>query len=225
MMIGKKMTQKSAFLKSNSSKPLRFERKGPNNFVLYFKRYTIMSNLKIKLGILVMSVLFGLQSFGQSTATSNHTLTMGIPEVCLLGTSSAAISLQLTTATAGNQITGGTGTGFAQVSSIVSTGETRTITASVTGVPAGTSLSVNTTPPSGGNSGGVLGTGSTNKSLVNGASAITLVTGIGSCYTGAASTDGYQLDYTWSSSLGAYGSIVASAGVTATVVLTITNIP
>lgn len=185
-----------------------------------------MRTLITKIGICFTLILIGIQAMAQSsTATSNHSLTMGIPEVCLLGTSAAAISLQLTTTTAGNQISGGTGTGYAQVSSIVSSGETRTITAAVTGVPTGTSLSVTTTPPSGGNSGGVLGTGSTNAALVNGASAVTLVTGIGSCYTGAASTDGYTLDYTWSSALGSYGSIVASAGATATVVLTITNIP
>ena len=185
-----------------------------------------MKTLITKIEILSVLLFMGFHSMGQtSTATSNHTLTMGIPEVCLLGTSAAAISLQLTTTTAGNQISGGTGTGYAQVSSIVSVNETRTITASVTGVPAGTSLAVNTSPPSGGNSGGVLGTGSTNKSLVNAASAVTLVTGIGSCYTGSASTDGYTLDYTWSSALGSYGSIVASSGATATVVLTITNVP
>lgn len=182
-----------------------------------------MKTLISKIWILLVLMFVGFNSMGQ--ASSNHTLTMGIPEVCLIGTSAAAISLQLTTTTAGKAISGGTGTGYAQVSSIVSASELRTITASVTGVPSGTTLSVNTTVPSGGNSGGVLGTGSTGKALVNAASAVTLVTGIGSCYTGIASTDGYQLDYTWSSSVGAYGSIVASAGATATVVLTITNIP
>lgn len=176
----------------------------------------------------VIAILAAM-SFGavaqSSTNTSNHTLTMGIPEVCLLGTGASAISLQLTTTTAGNQISGGTGTGYAQVASIVSTSETRTITASVTGVPAGTSLAVSTTPPSGGNAGGVLGTGTSNISLVNSAPAVTLVTGIGSCYTGSASTDGYTLDYTWNSSVGTYGSIVATSGTSATVVLTITNLP
>ncbi len=92
-----------------------------------------MRTLISRIVILIALVLVGFSSMGQtSTATSNHTLTMGIPEVCLIGTSAAAISLQLTTTTAGNQISGGTGTGYAQVSSIVSASETRTITASVT---------------------------------------------------------------------------------------------
>lgn len=180
-----------------------------------------------KIGSLVVLGVMSMQVMAQtSTATSNHSLTMGIPEVCLLGTGAAAISLELTTTTAGNQISGGTGTGYAQVASIVSASETRTITASVTGVPAGTSLEVTTTPPSGGNSGGVLGTGSSAKPLINGAAAVTLVTGIGSCYTGSASTDGYVMDYTWNSGgAGSYGSIVATTGTSATVVLTITDVP
>jgi hypothetical protein len=182
-----------------------------------------MKNQIFTFSFLVFFLLISMNA--KSQATANHTLTMGIPEVCLLGSGGAAISLQLTTATAGGQINGGTGTGYAQVASIVSASELRTITASITGVPTGTSLSVNTTPPSGGNSGGVLGTGSTNIALVNAAAAVTLVTGIGSCYTGTASTDGYIFDYTWNCSVGAYGSIVAVTGSTANVVLTITNTP
>ncbi len=185
-----------------------------------------MRTLALKFGIFVAGTIICVEGMAQtSTATSNHTLSMGIPEVCLLGTGAAAISLELTTNTAGNQISGGTGTGYAQVASIVSASETRTITASVTGVPAGTTLEVTTTPPSGGNSGGVLGTGTSNSALVNAAAAVTLVTGIGSCYTGSSSTDGYTLDYAWNSAVGTYGSIVATTGTTATVVLTITNVP
>jgi len=176
-------------------------------------------------GMVVAFFLLTTNLLGQATATSDHTLTMGIPEVCLLGTDAAAIALELTTTTAGAQITGGTGTGYAQVASIVSAAETRTITASITGVPAGTGLKVTTAVPSGGNSGGTLGTGSTAVDLINAATAVTLVTAIGSCYTGTASTDGYALAYTWDCATGTYGNIVATTGSTATVVLTITNTP
>lgn len=181
-----------------------------------------MKNLSITVAILIAFTLFSINAIGQATATSNHTLTMGIPEVCLLGTDATAIILELTTTVAGAQITGGTGTGYAQVSSIVSAAETRTITAEITGVPAGTSLDVTTTIPTT-NAGGILGTGTSSIALVNSASAVTLVTGIGSCYTGIAITDGYKLDYTWNCATGTYGSIVATAGASATVVLTITN--
>lgn len=182
-----------------------------------------MKNLLFTLAFFVSFLLISMNA--KSQATANHTLTMGIPEVCLLGSSGAAISLELTTATAGGKITGGTGIGYAQVASIVSASELRTITAAITGVPAGTSLGVTTAAPTGGNSGGVLGTGTSATPLVNSDPAVTLVTGIGSCYTGTASTDGYKFDYIWNCSVGSYGSIVATTGSTATVVLTITNTP
>lgn len=182
-----------------------------------------MKKLIIIFGMFIVLSMFSNNVIAQ--ATSDHSLTMGIPEVCLLGTDAAAIPLQLTTNVAGDQITGGVGTGYAQVSSIVSAAETRTINASITGVPAGTTLSVDTSIPNNGNQGGVLGTGTTSIALVNAAAAVTLVTAIGSCFTGNASTDGYELAYTWDASTGTYGSIVATVGTTATVVLTITDTP
>ena len=177
--------------------------------------------------IVMFGVLFMLtiNLSAQDDGTNNHSLDMGIPEVCLLDTDAGAISLELTTTEAGAQITGGTGTGYAQVSSIVSAAETRTITASITGVPAGTGLVVDTDIPTNGSEGGVLGTGTTSVALVNGAGAIDLITGIGSCFTGTAASDGYVFSYTWDCAVGSYGSIVATTGSTATVVLTITDTP
>lgn len=184
-----------------------------------------MKKLLFTFGMVFMSFLFTIELNAQATATSNQDLTMGIPEVCLLGTDGVAVSLQLTTTTAGAQIAGGTGTSYAQVSSIVSAAETRTITATITGVPTGTSLTVDTAIPSNGNQGGTLGTGTTGINLINSDPAVTLVTGIGSCFTGTASTDGYVLSYAWDAGAsGSYGNIVATAGATATVVLTITNL-
>ncbi len=178
--------------------------------------------------IVMLGALFMLTTnlSAQDDATNNHLLDMGIPEVCLLDTDGGAISLELTTTEAGAQISGGTGTGYAQVASIVSAAELRTITAEISGVPTGTSLTVTTSIPSNGNEGGVLGTGSTDIPLDNGAAAVGLITGIGSCFTGTAASDGYVFDYAWNAgTIGAYGSIVATTGTTATVILTITDTP
>ena len=178
--------------------------------------------------IIVLSGAFFMLTINlsaQDDATSNHSLNMGIPEVCLLDTDPGAISLELTTTEAGAAITGGTGTGYAQVSSIVSAAETRTITASITGVPSGTSLTVAADIPTNGNEGGVLGTGSSATTLTNGAAAVDLVTGIGSCFSGTAASDGYIFSYVWDCAVGSYGTIVATTGSTATVVLTITDTP
>jgi len=182
-----------------------------------------MKKLKLIIGMMVACFML---TMNVSAQTDNHSLTMGIPEVCLLTTPAAAIPLELTTTTAGAQITGGTGTGYAQVSSIVGAVELRTITAAITGIPTGTALTVATAIPTNANKGGILGTGTSATALVNLAGAVTLVTGIGSCFTGTAADDGYIFSYAWDAGdVGDYGSIVATEGSTATVTLTITNTP
>lgn len=181
-----------------------------------------MKKIFFYFGMLGAFSLLSLNAGAQ--ATSNHNLSMGIPEVCLLTAPSATISLQLTTDVAGTPISGGTGSSYTQISSIVSASELRTITASITGIPTGTSLVVSTDIPTNANKAGILGTGTSDIGLVNGAAAATLVTGIGSCYTGTAADDGYKLNYAWNAGAsGDYGSIVATGGANATVVLTITN--
>ena len=189
-----------------------------------------MKKLILIAGIMSFLLVMHVNLFAQTT-TSNQELTMGIPEVLLINAvvasgSLGALTLELTTTVAGTAIAGGTGTSYAQVSSIVATAETRSITAAVTGVPTGTALSVTTAIPATGNQAGVLGAGTSGVALVNAAAATDIVTGIGSCYTGTTPGDGYSLAWTWDAgALGDYGSIVATAGATATVVLTITNTP
>lgn len=179
------------------------------------------------LGLVMMALLlclFTSESVNAQTATGNNTLTLGIPGLALLATDVAPVSLELTTSTAGAQISGGAGTTHVQVSSIVASGATRKITASVTGVPTGTSLAVSAVVPSNANYGGTVGTGLSSVDLINAAAAVDLVTGIGSCFTGSASDDGYTLNYAWNAgAVSDYGSIVELSGGSATVVLTITE--
>ncbi len=185
-----------------------------------------MKKLLIITGMICVGIMININVFAQ-TNTSNQELTMGIPEVLLINAvngsgATAPISLVLTTSTAGTAISGGTGTSYAQVSSIVATAQTRNITAAVTGVPGGTALTVTTTEPSNGSQAGTVGSGTTDVALVNSAGASNIVTGVGSCYTGTGNGDGYTLVWSWDAGAsGDYGSIVSTVGATATVVLTI----
>jgi hypothetical protein len=161
------------------------------------------------------------------TNQSTQELTMGIPEVLLINAVNAsgqvaAVSLQLTTTTAGDAINGGTATSYAQVSSIVAASKTRSITASVTGVPAGTTLDVlGVVPSASGDGDGTFG--SSAGSITLDGTAKNIFTGIGSCYTGTSAGDGYQLNWTWNAgAAGTYSNIVATGGATATVTFTIT---
>ena len=182
-----------------------------------------MKKIFFFIGMLGAFSILSLNVNAQDDETATHSLNMGIPEVTLLTGTSSLIDLELTTTVAGTAISGGIGTGYIQISSII-LATPRTITASVAGVPAGTALAVTTVVPVNANQAGVVGTGTAGVSLVNNAGAATLVTGIGSCYTGTGLEDGYQLNYSWNAGAsGDYGSIVATAGVTALVTLTITG--
>ena len=186
-----------------------------------------MKNLKLLTKLLMAGAFLLLTTnlFAQNTSTQE--LTMGIPEVLLINAVNssgnvAAVSLQLTTTTAGDAINGGTATSYAQVSSIVAQSQSRSITASVTGVPAGTTLDVlGVVPSASGDADGAFG--SSAGSVTLGTTAVNIFTGIGSCYTGTAAGDGYQLNWTWNAgAAGTYANIVATGGATATVTFTIT---
>lgn len=170
-------------------------------------------------------ILTSVPSFAQTNTTTQQ-LTMGIPEVLLINAvdssgSVAAVSLELTTNTAGTAITGGTGVSFAQVSSIVASGQTRRIQASYDVIPSGTSLDVTGAIPNSGNGDGAWGSSANTVTLST--TAQDIFTGIGSCYTGTAPLDGYILNWQWNASTaGSYGTIVATAGTSTTVTLTIT---
>ena len=185
----------------------------------------IMKKFILITGMIGAFVMFSTSIFAQDTDSDTQELTMGIPEVLLIDAvdgsgSDGAISLELTTDIAGTAITGGTGTSYAQVSSIVIEGQTRNISASVTGVPTGTELFVATDVPVNGNQAGTVGVGTTSQELT--ATAVDVVTGIGSMYTGVAGGDGYILNYIWDAgAAGNYGSIYATGGATAIVTMTI----
>lgn len=191
----------------------------------YSPKHNVMKKLLLITGLIGAFLMFHSNVTAQ--VTSNQELTMGIPEVLLINAVDAsgntgAVSLELTTTTAGTGISGGTGTSYVQLSSIVTSSQTRVMTASVTGVPAGTALALTTAIPSNANFAGTVGTGTSSVELSG--TAANIVTGIGSCYTGTAALDGYQLDFTWDAGdAGDYGTIFATGATTATVVLTIST--
>lgn len=189
-----------------------------------------MKSLKLISKIIMAGAFFLFMTttslFAQQTNSSNQVLTMGIPEVALINAvdssgNQQAVSLQLTTNIAGTAISGGTATSYAQVSSIVSSSQTRTIQANYDQIPSGTTLTVNGAVPTNGDGGGSFGSAS--GPVVLSTTAQTIFSGIGSCYTGVAAGDGYKLAWLWNAgSASNYSSIVATSGSSTTVTLTIT---
>jgi hypothetical protein len=115
---------------------------------------------------------------------------------------------------------------YLKVTSIVPTGETRKISAIIYNgtVPAGTVLKLVSAPCTTGNSEGTLGTIVSTPITLNNTSSLTIIEGIGSCYTGTASADGYRLTYTWQPDLTNYYLINATSDATSiTIMFTIAS--
>ena len=188
----------------------------------------VMKKTLLILSITLLGTLLGFNVMGQDTPIAANNLTLGMPEVTLLK-SSSTVSLLLTTANAGEAVKASVSdtTARLKISSVVAAGKTRTLSAKVTTgpIPAGTTLTLMALSPTVGLSyGGVLGSlvGS-DVTLTTGSDA-TIISSIGSCFSGTAANDGYRLKYTWGlDNPGTnYGAIRATgAGVTITVTLTL----
>ena len=177
------------------------------------------------LTIALMGTLLGSSIMVQGQTTTNG-LSLGMPELNLLNSASASISLELTTAVAGEMVQSSKSDATARVkiSSIIAQGQTRTLSAQVTtgAIPGGTTLKLAAQTP---NSafGGTKGTFGSDATLST-TSATSIVTGIGSCYSGTEADDGYVLNYTWGldNPGTSYGDIRAAPGGAAiTVTLTL----
>lgn len=160
-----------------------------------------MKKSLLVLSITLLGVLLCSNVMGQDTQAASNSLSLGMPEVLLLK-SSASINLQLTTAIAGESVKSSISdtTARLKVSSVVATGKTRTLSAKVTTgpVPAGTTLKLQALSPTvGANYGGDMGTLVGSDVTLTTSSDATIISAIGSCFSGIAADDGYRLKYTW----------------------------
>ncbi|MDP4276704.1 MAG: hypothetical protein Q8914_03625 [Bacteroidota bacterium] len=182
-----------------------------------------MKKRTLILGAVMIGAMCGYTVLGQ---TATNDLSLGMPEVLLLKSNSTTVNLTLTPQEAGLPVLSSLSNSDARVlvSSVVSGTQTRTMTASISAgtVPAGTYLKIQALTPNT-NFVGTAGTMGSEATLVNGGDAQIIITGIGTCYSGTASDDGYGLKYTYgiSGSTADYALIRASGGASVTVTLTL----
>ena len=173
-----------------------------------------------KLSLAIIAIL-GM-SFGAlaqaDTKTDNHTITITIPEVALLDIELAGASKNISTTftaptEAGLPITGpttGLNTLWLNYSSIVESAGadmSRTVTVSATSLVPGTVLNVSAgTPVVAGGSGG---TPVAITSIT--ATGQTIISGIGSVYTGDGVGAGSNITYSLTAPAGTYGSLMAGS--------------
>lgn len=176
--------------------------------------------------LLVLMITFAGTFFGSEVMaqTATNDLSLGMPEVLLVKSNSALINLTLSPQEAGLAVEPSKSDSTARVliSSVVAGVQTRNLSASVTTgtVPAGTYLKLVARAP---NASFVGTAGTLGAEIELGAVAQTVVSGIGTCYSGTAGDDGYRLKYTFGipAATGSYSAIRASVGTSVTVTLTL----
>ncbi|MFP3594125.1 hypothetical protein [Chryseobacterium sp. SIMBA_038] len=189
---------------------------------------------KIKFSIAMSLVAFAVSANlnAQDTNTDNHTITISIPEVALVDIEPAAtknITLGFTAPTeAGQPVTANASntTLWLNYSSIKSVADpTRNVTVKLNAVIPGIDIHVTAAAATGAGA-GTLGTPSAQLTL----SAVdqTIVSGIGSAYTGNGANNGHNLTYALAAGSGpggiaAYADLQATATTVATVTYTISD--
>lgn len=165
------------------------------------------------------------QTLGENQTT--NTITLGMDPVALLGNNGKNVNLTLTPRNAGESVLPSIADSTARIyiTSVISGEATRTMSANVTGtIPSGTILKLVAQEPNG-SFVGTAGTMENEIQLIDGAAALPIITGIGTCYSGTGEFDGYALKYTYGLPSGTadYASIRANAGSVVTVTLTLSQ--
>jgi hypothetical protein len=178
-----------------------------------------------RLYLLTVSIVLSFFAMGADTNVATSTLTLGVSEVSLLKTSSSTVSLTLGQQDAGMSVVPSKSDSTARllISSVI-TSTQRTISAKITTgtVPAATVLKLVALQP---NATFVGSTGTLGSQVTLDGIDRTIVTGIGTCYSGTStSSDGYPLKFTYAidSNTSNYSSLRASTGTQIIVTLTLT---
>jgi hypothetical protein len=177
---------------------------------------------KIRLCLALIITLMSDQVLGADSNVATSTVTLGLPEVALLKVNAGVITLTLEHQDAGESVEPSKSDSTARllVSSVIRS-SARTLSAKITSgsVPAGTQLSLTAMTP---NTSFVGTSGTLGSQVVLDATDRTIVTGIGTCYSGTNTNDGFPLKYTFALAEGAYGSLRATTGTQVVVTLTLT---
>lgn len=186
-----------------------------------------MKRIKFTLALSLVALALSTHMNAQDTNTDNHTITISVPEVALVDIEPAAtknITLGFTAPTeAGNPVVANASnnTLWLNYSSIKSVADpTRNVSVKLNAVVPGVDIRV-TAAAATGAGGGTLGTPSAQLTLS--AADQTIISGIGSAYTGNGANNGHNLTYALAAGSGPGGvAVYADLQATATTVATVT---
>ncbi|MCS3871704.1 hypothetical protein J3D55_004620 [Chryseobacterium ginsenosidimutans] len=186
-----------------------------------------MKKTKFTLALSLIALAVSANISAQDTNTDNHTITISVPEVALVDIEPAAtknITLGFTAPTeAGNPIVANASnnTLWLNYSSIKSVADpTRNVSVKLNAILPGIDIHV-TAAAATGSGGGTLGTPAAQLTLS--AADQTIISGIGSAYTGNGANNGHNLTYALAPGSGPGGvAVYADLQATATTVATVT---
>jgi hypothetical protein len=186
-----------------------------------------MKKTKFTLALSLIALAASANISAQDTNTDNHTITISVPEVALVDIEPAAtknITLGFTAPTeAGNPIVANASnnTLWLNYSSIKSVADpTRNVSVKLNAILPGIDIHV-TAAAATGSGGGTLGTPAAQLTLS--AADQTIISGIGSAYTGNGANNGHNLTYALAPGSGPGGvAVYADLQATATTVATVT---
>ena len=171
------------------------------------------------MAVILVLVTIGLAAWAV-TDTATQTFNVDVNSIAVIDVTAPPVDLAITAPLTGgaDPVSASDSTTYAQYTSTVSS-KTRKITAEISAgsLPGGTTLNLEATGTPGTNEGTYVG-GGVDLTGVAG----NIITGIGSCATGTAGTDGAQLTYTLSITGGVVTGLVADEGNPITVTLTLT---
>ncbi|WP_326981205.1 hypothetical protein VUJ46_13125 [Chryseobacterium sp. MYb264] len=186
-----------------------------------------MKKLKFTLAMSFVATAFSATLYAQDTNTDNHTITISIPEVALVDIEPAAtknITLGFTAPTEAGQplvANASNTTLWLNYSSIKSVADpTRNVSVKLNAIIPGVDIHL-TAAAATGSGGGTLGTPAAQLTLS--AADQTIISGIGSAYTGNGANNGHNLTYALAPGSGPGGvAVYADLQATATTVATVT---
>lgn len=165
--------------------------------------------------ILIFSKIL-LHSASAQVSTAGDNIALTVPSLALIGTNASTISMSFQPVTnAGARLAAVSNSSlFLKISSLVPSGTFRKITVKLASgtIPGGTQLTIAPSSCTVSNSGGTLGTAVTTPVVLSSADQ-NLITGIGSCYSGSGSSDGYNMTISWEivNPATTYGQLVSSS--------------
>lgn len=156
--------------------------------------------LKNVLFYCLFNSVFFITPAKSQVSTAGDNISLSVASLALIETNATSISMSFQPVSVAGAILSSVSNSnlYIKISSLVPAGTSRKVTVKLLSgtIPAGTQLTIQPTASTTTNSGGTLGSVASSPVVISSVDQ-NLITGIGSCYTGTGSSDGYRMTFNW----------------------------